>query len=404
MTVAAPEGWRGPGWALALLLSALSMIGPFAIDTYLPAFAEMGRDLAATPAALQQTLSAYLFAFAAMNLFHGALSDSLGRRPVVLVGLSVFALASAGCAMAEDLATLVLFRMLQGASAGAGMTVARAIIRDLYAPSSAQRVMSQVTMFFSLAPAIAPLIGGWLLVLGGWRTIFWFLALLTLAIVAAHARWLPESLPVDKRQSLHPASLLRGYAGLLAKRRFVLLVFASSLPFNAYFLYILSAPVFVGELLGLPPTRFFWFFLTGIAGIMGGAWTSGRLAGRIEPARQVALGFGVMIVATAANLAASFAVAPQFLAHTLPLALFAYGWSLVVPVVTILVLDTAPERRGMAASLQGCIGSVVNGLVAGLLAPWVMHSLATLALASAAQLALGGLAWWAVALGARPAR
>jgi DHA1 family bicyclomycin/chloramphenicol resistance-like MFS transporter len=398
MTPAAPEAWRGPAWALALLLAALSMIGPFAIDTYLPAFAVMATDLGASPVQMQQTLSTYLFAFAAMNLFHGALSDSLGRRPVVLLGTAVFAVASAGCALAGDIGTLLFFRVLQGASAGAGMTVARAVIRDLYPPSAAQRVMSQVTMFFSLAPALAPLIGGWLLVAGGWRTIFWFLALVTFGFAVAHARWLPESLPPGQRQPLRLKTLLQGYASLLGRRRFVVLVLASSLPFNGYFLYILSAPVFVGELLGVPPTQFFWFFVVGIAGIMAGAWTSGRLAGSIDPARQVALGIAVMGLATLLNLAAAWGSAgatlvPRFAMCTLPLALYAFGWSLIVPVVTIMVLDSAPERRGMAASLQGAIGSTINGLVAGVLAPLVMHSLVGLALASAAQMLLGVLAW-----------
>jgi MFS transporter, DHA1 family, multidrug resistance protein len=390
---APPSAWRGPAWALSLLLAVLSMIGPFAIDTYLPAFAPIAADLGATPVQMQQSLSLYLFGFAVMNLFHGALSDSLGRRPIVLVGMLVFGVASVGCALSRDIGDLLFWRVLQGMSAGAGMTVARAVIRDLYAPSSAQRVMSQVTLFFSLAPALAPLFGGLLLAAFDWRAIFWFLAAVTLVIGVVHARWLPESLDVDKRQPLKLSSLLSGYAQLLSHRRFVLLVLASSLPFNGYFMYILSAPVFVGEHLQLPPTQFFWFFVVGIAGIMSGAWASGRLAGHIDPARQVALGFAVMLLASALNLACVLAWPPQFLLSTLPLALYALGWSLVTPVVTIMILDTVPERRGMASSLQGCIGSVLNGLVAGVLSPLVMHSMLGLACASAAQMLLGGLMW-----------
>lgn len=393
MKLVAPTAWRGPAWALSLLLAVLSMVGPFAVDTYLPAFADMARQLGATPVQMQQTLSVYLFAFAAMNLFHGALSDSLGRRPIVLAGMVVFTLASMGCAVADDIATLLIFRALQGASAGAGMTVARAVIRDLYPPDSAQRVMSQVTMFFSVAPALAPLIGGLLVAGSGWRAVFWFLAVVSALITLAQLRYMPESLPVEKRHVLRVGLLMRAYAALLMRRRFVLLVLATSLPFNGYFMYILSAPVFVGELLAVPPTRFFWFFIIGIAGIMSGAYTSGRLAGRIEPARQVALGYVIMVSATLANLVISFHFTPQYLLCTLPLALYAFGWSLVVPVLTILVLDTMPERRGTASSLQGCISHAISAVVAGVLAPWVMHSLRELALASAAQLAAGGLAW-----------
>jgi DHA1 family bicyclomycin/chloramphenicol resistance-like MFS transporter len=138
--------WRGPRWALALLLAGLGTLGPFSIDTYLPAFDGIARTLGATPLQMQQTLSAYLFGFAAMNLFHGAIADSFGRRPVVLGGLALFTLASIGCALAPTIGTLIAFRALQGMSAGAGMIVSRAIIRDMFPPADAQRVMSQVTI------------------------------------------------------------------------------------------------------------------------------------------------------------------------------------------------------------------------------------------------------------------
>src|SRR5574343_565961 len=168
--------WRAPQWAFAVLLALLGMLGPFSIDTYIPAFAEMGRSLDASPVQLQQTLSAYLFAFAFMSLFHGSLSDSVGRRPVVLVGVAVFTLASVGCALSQTIGQLVFFRALQGLSTGAGIVVSRAIIRDMYPPARAQQVMSQVTIFFGVAPAIAPIVGGWLSVHLGWHAVFWFLA------------------------------------------------------------------------------------------------------------------------------------------------------------------------------------------------------------------------------------
>ncbi len=168
--------WRGPMWALSVLLATLGMLGPFTIDTYLPAFAGIAADLQATPLQIQQTLSAYLFAFAFMSLFHGALSDSFGRRPVVLTGVAVFTLASVGCALSTDITHLIFFRALQGLATGAGIVVSRAVIRDMFPPADAQRVMSQVTLFFGVAPAIAPIIGGFLFVHAGWHAVFWFLA------------------------------------------------------------------------------------------------------------------------------------------------------------------------------------------------------------------------------------
>ena len=138
--------WRAPRWALAFLLACLGMLGPFSIDTYLPAFSGIAQSIGATPVQMQQTLSAYLFGFALMNLFHGALSDSFGRRPVVLWGIALFTLASAGCALSQNIGLLVFFRALQGMSAGAGIVVSRAVIRDMFPPADAQRVMSQVTI------------------------------------------------------------------------------------------------------------------------------------------------------------------------------------------------------------------------------------------------------------------
>jgi MFS transporter, DHA1 family, multidrug resistance protein len=246
--------WRGPRWTLALLLACLGMIGPFSIDTYLPAFTGIAQTLGATPLQMQQTLSSYLLGFAAMNLFHGALSDSLGRRPVVLAGVALFTLASVGCALSNSIAALVFFRALQGLSAGAGMVVSRAIIRDMFAPADAQRVMSQVTIYFGVAPAVAPLFGGALFEYLGWHSIFWLLAGLGAALWLAVWRLLPETLHTPARQPFEAKNLLRGYAQLLRNPRFLALVLASGVPFNGMFLYVLSAPVFLGEHLRLAPT------------------------------------------------------------------------------------------------------------------------------------------------------
>ena len=167
--------WPGPRWTLAVLLALLGMLGPFSIDTYIPAFSGIAKSLGATPMQMQQTLSAYLFGFAFMNLFHGALADSFGRRPVVLWGIAMFTVASAGCALSQSIEQLVFFRALQGLSTGAGIVVSRAIIRDMFPPAQAQQVMSQVTIYFGVAPALAPIVGGWLFVLMDWHSIFWFL-------------------------------------------------------------------------------------------------------------------------------------------------------------------------------------------------------------------------------------
>ncbi len=207
----ADELWRAPRWALAVLLALLGMLGPFSIDTYLPAFSGIAGALNASPVEMQQTLSAYLFGFAFMNLFHGALADSFGRRPVVLWGIAMFTLASAGCALAQSIEQLVLFRALQGLSTGAGIVVSRAVIRDMFPPAQAQKVMSQVTIYFGVAPAVAPIVGGWLYVHAGWHSIFWFLTAVGIALWTANYRLLPETLHADHRQPFNVPHLLRGY-------------------------------------------------------------------------------------------------------------------------------------------------------------------------------------------------
>ena len=393
MNPQAQEIWTAPRWALAALLALLGMLGPFSIDTYIPAFSGIAQAIGATPVEMQQTLSAYLFGFAFMNLFHGALSDSFGRRPVVLWGIALFTLASAGCALSQTIGQLVFFRLLQGLSTGAGIVVSRAVIRDMFPPADAQRVMSQVTIFFGAAPAVAPIVGGFLYVHAGWHAIFWFLTAIGVALFVANWKLLPETLHAEARQPLDVRHLLAGYWELGSNPRFVLLALASGIPFNGMFLYVLSAPVFVGEHLGLAPTEYFWFFLSTIGGIMGGAWWSGRLAGRLPPQRQVRRGFRVMVTMSAINVVAN-AMFPAQAWWALPLIMvFSFGWALMVPVVTLMVLDLAPTRRGMASSMQSCLAASANALVAGVLAPAVMHSTLALAVASAGLMCIGLASW-----------
>ena len=385
--------WQRPRWLLALLLAGLGTIGPFSIDTYLPAFTGIAQSLGATPVQMQQTLSAYLFGVAVMNLFHGAISDSVGRRPVVLWGVAAFTLASVGCALASSIGALVFFRAVQGMATGAGMVVSRAVIRDMYPPTEAQKVMSMVTMFFGIAPMVAPLVGGLLFVFVGWRSVFWFLAAVGAVLWISNQRLLPETLHHSQRQPLNVRNLMLGYRQLGSNTRCLALALASGVPFNGMFLYVLSAPVFLGEYLKLAPQHFFWLFILIILGIMSGAFLSGRLAGRITPQRQIHVGFVVMLVVSVLNVALNLALPPNVWWSMLPISLFSLGWALMTPAVTLLVLDQAPDRRGMAASLQSSIASTANGLVAGVMAPLVMHSVLGLALTSMAMMAIGALAW-----------
>jgi DHA1 family bicyclomycin/chloramphenicol resistance-like MFS transporter len=279
-------------------------------------------------------------------------------------------------------------------SSGASMVVSRAIIRDMFPPEDAQRVMSQVTIYFGIAPAVAPVVGGLLFVHLGWHSIFVFLTFVGAALWLLTWRLLPETLHASQVQSFHPVHLLRGYWRLGSSPRFLALALASGVPFNGMFLYVLSAPVFLGQLLHLKPTQFFWLFALTISGIMGGAWLSGRLAGRIRPAQQIERGFAIMFFIATFNLASVLLFPLPAPWALLPIGIFSFGWALMVPVVTLLVLEQAPDRRGMASSLQACIGSAANALVAGVIVPLVMHSTVTLATASLLMSCIGIVAWF----------
>jgi len=370
----------------------MSALGPFSIDTYLPSFHDIAEKLGATPIQVQQTLSAYLAAFALMTLWHGALADRFGRRRVVLLALALFAIASAGCAFATRIEHLWFWRAMQGITAGAGIVISRAIVRDLYDGPPAQRLMSQITMMFALAPAIAPVIGGWLQTLFGWRSIFAFLVLSTAALWLACWKLLPETLPPAKRQSLQPAYLGRSYWKVMTSPPFLFACAALSLNFAGFFIYVLSAPVFLMKHLGIPETGFLWLFGPAMAGLMSGSWLSGRLAGKVTPGRTIALGYLVMSCAALSNVGINLALPPGLPLSIVPLFVYTLGMALAMPSLTLLALDPFPAQRGLAASCQTFFQSGFNSLAAALIAPALWGSTLTLALGMAGLMGLGGIA------------
>lgn len=388
---------------LAALLAALAAIGPFAIDTYLPAFPAIAQDLSATQLEVQQTLTAYMSTFAIMVLWHGALSDRFGRRRVIIVTLVMFSAASMVCALATSIEWLWAGRALQGLSGGAGMVIGRAVIRDLFEGPQAQRLMSRVMMIFAIAPAVAPLIGGALVTIAGWRSIFVFLALFAALLAVLSARWLPETLPPELRQSLHPASLARAYARVLSSGAFLLLAGTVALNFNGFFLYVLSAPVFVIEHLGLGPGEFAWLFVPSVVGLVAGAMVSGRVAGHWSPLRTIVSGFAVMLLAALGNMAHAAAFAPGVPGSVVAIAVYTFGMSMAMPSVTLLALGLFPQRRGLVSSCQSFLQVGINSLTAGVVAPLVWATPLSLAVAMTVFLAGGAAAFFTWRAGyARP--
>lgn len=370
------------------------MFGPFSIDTIFPAFPAIGAQMGADKVAMQQTISVYLLTYAGMSLFHGPLSDALGRRKVILTGLSVFTLASIGCALSTSLTQLLLFRALQGISAGVGLIVGRAVIRDVLHGDDAQRLMSQVSMIFGVAPAVAPILGGWLLGWTHWPAIFWFLALFAVALIVTVWRALPETHPPAARLALQPASLARNYFGILGNARFLRLSAAAALNFGALFLYISSAPAFILDRLQLGEQQFGWFFVPMISGMMLGAYVSGKAAEKISGARLANIGFACCGAAVALNIGYNLWVdTPSVPWAVLPMSLNAFGIALAFPIITLAILDMYPHQRGGASSMQAFIGLLANAVIAGVLSPLLSDTVMHLAL-GAALFALAGWGFW----------
>jgi DHA1 family bicyclomycin/chloramphenicol resistance-like MFS transporter len=386
---------------LTVILACLGMVGALAIDTYLPSIPAIGRAFEVGPVAVQQTLSVFLFTFAFMMLFYGTLSDSFGRRPVILAALAVYTFASIGAALAPSFGWLLAFRALQGLSAGAGSVIGQAIVQDRFSGAQAQKIMSHIMMVFGLAPAIAPVLGGWLHVSFGWRATFWFLALFGSLMLLLSWRLLAESLPPEKRHAFHGVAIARNYVKVLGHPQFLLLSLSVGLAFGGLSLYIGSAANFVMEILHLPETAFAWMFIPLISGmVIGSAW-GGKRAGSHAPATMRAIGFGLMALACVLNVGytawAGDAIAVPW--AVLPLMVYTFGLAVAMPAIQVNALSLFPDNRGLASSMLAFIQMMSFALVSGLVAPLLFGSAFKLACgvgvglaASFAAVQLAGLA------------
>ena len=354
---------------LTVVLALLSTLGPFTIDTFFPSMRAMAAEFGISYWQVQQTLTAYLVPYAFMSLVHGSLADALGRRRVVIAGLLVYVVASVGCALAPGFAALLMFRGLQGAVGGVGFIVSRAVVRDCYSGAQAQRVMSAITIVFSLGPALAPVIGGWVHVWFGWRAVFALMASYGLLLSLLVIRKLPETLPVAQRTPLHLGASIGNTLAIARHPEFLPLTAASGLCFIALHTYIGAAPAILLDHWHLTATGFAALMLPIIGGYAIGAFFSGRLAGRVLPERQAGMGYTLLLFTTAAMLALQLLASnPPIIAQQLLLASTAIGVQLRFPIVTLRILDIFSATRGTAASVHAFFSLLLGAIMMGGLA------------------------------------
>ncbi|MGV3583247.1 MAG: multidrug effflux MFS transporter [Methylophilus sp.] len=375
---------------LVYVLAALAALAPFAIDTYLPAFHVIGATLGANDLQVQQSLTFYLLPYAVMTLWHGAISDAIGRITTIKWGLGIFVLASIGCAFAPNVETLWFFRALQGASGGAGNTVARAMVRDLFEGPQAQRVMATVQMLFGIAPAVAPIIGGFLLGIH-WQAIFIFLAIYAALTLWAATQFLPETMPVEKRLKLSTRNVLSSYKTIFSDHEFTKLVIALGANFSGFFIYVLASPVFLGKHLGLSPQQYGFLFIPTVTGMVLGSYLAKHVAGKYASKSIMKFAYIWMGVMAVMNLFVCFTQPTGLVANILPIALFNVGMAMCMPILSISALDRHPKIRGTAASGQAFMQMLLSTVSAGVVVPFVWYAPSGLAVAMMAYMILSWL-------------
>lgn len=379
---------------LAALLAALAMLGSFCIDAIFPAFPAIATEFHASALAIQQTISVYLAAYAALSLVLGAFSDAWGRRRVIVGGVIVFLTATVGCALAPSLSMLLVFRALQGSSAGLGLIVGRAIVRDCFEGAVAQKMLAQISMIFGVAPALAPVIGAWLLVLGGWRVLFWALAAFATLLLLLCVAVLPETHPPEQRSALSLRRLYSNYRQIVTDIEFLPLALTLTCNFAAVFLYIAYAPAFVFGVLHLDQNEFPWLFVPVISGFVLGATLASRCAGRVSAHVLLGAGYTIMFSAALCNVLLAWLIVPARVPWAVvPLAIGAIGINLTAPALNLLVLDRFPHYRGSASSVQTFCTLTFNALLAGFLGPLLAHQALYYALANLALYTAGFICW-----------
>lgn len=378
---------------LTLLVSMLSMIGPFTIDTYLPSFESMEQDFHVTRALMTQTLGAYLIAFAISTLIWGAITDWLGRKPVILMALGSYALASIACAQASSFEQFLLFRILQGLGIGGALISGRAMVRDVLETREAQQVMARAMVIFAISPAIAPIIGGWLHDAFGWRSVFWFLGFYAVSVFLFSLLTTQESHHSSKRSSIHIREVFRVYLKTLSNTHYLRLVFILALAFSSFFLYVAGAPTLLFNVLGFSSDQFYIQFIPVVIGIMLGAMISSHLLNRYTNQQIINVFLSLLFVIALVNYLQSLVVGASVYSLLIPLVFYSMCLATIMPLFSILIINCFPNNRGAASAMQSFIQMGFNGISVSVIVAMLGASLRNFALAQLTLISIALILW-----------
>lgn len=339
--------------AMTATLAMLTAIGPVSTDMYLPGLPAIADGLGTDVRGAQLTLSAFLVGFACGQFWYGPLSDRVGRRPVLLFGLGLFTLASLACMLAQDIAALVAARFVQALGAAAPVVLGRAVVRDLYDGPRAGRELSRMGAIMGLAPAVAPVLGGAIMLVADWRAIFGVIVLAASALALHVARRLPETLRERSPRPLSPAAILRGFGPLFANRDYRTSVALSTLAYGGLFAFISGSSFVLQGVYGLSEIAFGLSFAFVVVGYIAGTLVAQRLVSLRGLDGVIAPGVVCLAAGGAAMLALALLDTGSSLEATLPMALYGVGIGLTMPQAMAKAMSPFPERAGAASSLLG---------------------------------------------------
>ncbi len=341
-------------------------MGPLAIDMYLPALPTIARELGSTAAYVQVSLAVYFIGIAVGQAFYGPLSDRTGRKPALYFGLTVFAASSVGCALTSRVETLIFFRLLQALGGCAPLVVPRAVVRDYFEERGAVQMLSMLMLVMGLAPILAPLVGGQLLVNFGWRSVFWVLTAYAAIWLLLVALFLPESLPAERRRREPIGAVLKIYGRLLRDRRYLGYVVSGALIFSGLLAYIAGSPFVFIEVFHVAPERFGLFFGTNAFGIIAASQLNRWLANRVDAVRIVRVVLFIAMTAGAVLLLNALTGFGGFVGILIPLFCFIACHGFVMPNTTALAMSPHGQIAGSASALLGTLQFVL-GATAGAL-------------------------------------